>query len=178
MHHPTAPATKVLVRLPDQIDERHSATRAFCLEMIQQYYQTEYREDWHSDLDFLLNEQRNWFSKQSGGGFWIVQNGVEIIGSVGIHSMTRKPVQGLLNNLQNDNICQLVRAYVRPGYQGIGIGAMMTKAAEYYARNLKYELCYLHADANSPNTLRFWSKMGYTRISELGGDFIHFAKEL
>lgn len=155
--------------------------RLFCLEMIEHYYGISYRPDFHADLDSLLLEgSENWFSPACGGRFWVVQNSKQFVATIGIFDLRKKPAtRSRLSHRYPDQlqVCQLVRAYVRPEFQGLGLGTKLVAEAEKGAASEKYKLVYLHADAASIGALSFWHKCGYHEFGmDESAEYVDFEK--
>lgn len=133
--------------------------REFCLSMINHYYGISYRADYHSDLDSLIeNPSKNWFSRENRGQFLVATSRMGIIGTIGIYDLSKKPETyiRLADRYNKKEVCQLVRAYVSPDFQGIGIGKKLVEAVEEGAVGMGYNSIYLHADAKNLRTLAFW----------------------
>lgn len=177
-----APAGLALEHLPDEPDARHAEARAFCLEVIKEFYGFDYRPDWHADLDSLpLDPARSWYSARNRGAFWIARLPDGSIGAtIGLYHLGWK--QRLAADLAKryprpEDVPQLVRAYVRKDLRGHGIGRWLNDVVEAQARELGFKTLYLHASADASATLGFWRGRGYREIAS-GDAFIHFDKEL
>ncbi|WP_176038724.1 GNAT family N-acetyltransferase [Brucella tritici] len=152
--------------------------RAFCLRIIKEQYAIEYNEKWHADLDsLLLSNDLNWFSTPNRGRFYTASCGEtgKIIAAGGLYDLSYKPTtQSRLQTRYEYTapVCQIVRVYLDSSYRRRGIGRQIVKALEADAYELGYHQCYLHADAEATNTLRFWRALGYKdfgRFSYLAG---------
>ncbi len=143
--------------------------RAFCLRMINEFYGIGYTPAWHSDLDSLLSATpENWFSNGERGGFLLVRDDAgRIIAAGGLYGLGKKPpTRERLRDRYRDaeRVCQIVRVYLEPGARRKGLGSSVVSALETKARELGYITSYLHADAKTPDTLRFWRSQGYNEF--------------
>lgn len=146
--------------------EMRTKARAFCLRIIKEFYDIGYTPAWHADLDSMSGaKSRNWFSTERGGGFLLVRDGRgAIAGAGGLYGLINKPLTAdRLRDRYRDptHVCQIVRVYLDPLVRGKGLGTAMVEALETEARNLGYVTSYLHAEAQTPNTLSFWKSRGY-----------------
>ena len=146
--------------------ETHTEARAFCLRIIKEFYDIDYTPAWHADLDSMLGPTScNWFSTERGGGFLLVRNERgAIVAAGGFYGLLNKPstADRLYDRYRDPtHVCQIVRVYLDPLIRGKGLGTAMAEALETEARNLGYVTSYLHADAQTPNTLSFWKSLGY-----------------
>lgn len=157
--------THELNLLSNVATSEHEAARNFCLATIKEVYGIDHRADWHADLDSLLLGEASWFSAKNGGAFWTVRDPRgELVATAGVYDLRLKPAtrERLLERYPNgENVCQLVRVYVRQDRRGSNLGTMLTDVAETYASHQGYEIVYLHADAKAERTLKFWSSVGY-----------------
>ncbi|UHS59646.1 GNAT family N-acetyltransferase (plasmid) [Agrobacterium vaccinii] len=151
-------------------DEAQSAVRAeartFCLRMIKNVYGIDYTPAWHSDLDSLLSAQPdNWFSRERQGSFLVVRDGDgHIIAAGGLYAIENKPsTKERLRHRYSDGekVCQIVRVYLDSSVRRKGLGTKIVAALESRASEFKYTSSYLHADAQTPETLGFWKSQGY-----------------
>lgn len=171
-----------LDRLADRPGARHVAARAFCLAVIKEFYSTDYRPDWHADLDSLTGDpDRSWFSTLNRGAFWVVtgEDGA-VVATAGLYHLGWKP--NLAEYLaasypQPDRVPQLVRVYVRHDQRRRQIGRWLNDVAEDEARRLGYDRLYLHASADAPATIGFWRGRGYAELSTREA-YTHFDKPL
>lgn len=89
--------------------------------------------------------------------FKYTQDG-RIVGSVRAH-------------LEDNGVCQIGRLAVLPEHQGRGIGkALMTAAEDYYAHCVRYEL---FTGEHHPDTVAFYSNLGYTVTKKMVMDGVH-----
>ncbi len=140
--------------------------RTFCLRMIKNVYGIDYTPTWHSDLDSLLLAQpHNWFSRERRGSFLFVRDGDgHIIATGGLYALENKPAtKERLRNRYGDGekVCQIVRVYIKPRARRKGLGTLIVAALESQASEFDYTSSYLHADAQTPETLSFWKSQGY-----------------
>lgn len=162
--------------------DAHTAARAFCLETIKEFYDFDYRQDWHEDLDSLcLEEANNHYAPANRGGFWYLTGGDDkIVATVGIRALHWKPaiVRAFRDRYRNPGtVCSLWRLYVRQDLRGRGLGRSLNALAENEAVRLGYDTMYLHASSDAGATISFWKAMGYADIGEY--DFsTHFDKRL
>lgn len=156
--------------------------RRFCLDVIKEFYGTDYRPDWHADLDSLTSDDpRCWFSSQNSGAFWVVQDAVgDIIATAGLYILRWKPnlVAALAGRYpEPETIPQLVRVYVRGDQRGRGIGVWLHELAEAEIIQRGDRILYLHASAGTPATLKFWLGRGFAEFANAEGT-AHFDKSL
>lgn len=145
-------------------EEAHEA-RTFCLRIIRDFYGIDYNGDWHADLDSLTGLAENgWYSPQNAGGFRIVRDGAgAIIATGGLYDLSRKPGTSarLSDRYGARKTCQIARVYLDPAIRGKGLGSRIVAVLEQDAGTLGYDIAYLHADAQTPATLAFWTSRGY-----------------
>ena len=168
--------------VPDASRERRAAARRFCLDTIRDVYGTEYRPDWHTDLDSLIGSpERCWFSRDNRGAFWSLNApGGEIIATAGLYRLAWKPhlAAALAGRYPSaDEVVQLVRVYVRKDRRGRGIGRWLTACAESQARRLGFPTLYLHANTDTEATIAFWRGQGFEEFADVDGT-THFDKAL
>jgi GNAT superfamily N-acetyltransferase len=161
--------------------ERERARR-FCLETIGQVYGTDYRPDWHADLDSLPRvPQACWFSPENRGAFWTLSEPAgEMVATAGLYRLGWKPklVAAFADRYAAPgDIVQLVRVYVRRDRRGQGIGRWLTGLAEAEARRQGFDTLYLHADTNTKATIAFWRAQGFAEFANDEGT-THFDKRL
>ncbi len=139
--------------------------RTFCLRIIRDFYGIDYNSDWHADLDTLTGfAERGWYSARNGGGFRIVRDDANtIIATGGFYDLVRKPgtAARLADRHGAAKTCQIARVYLDPAVRGKGLGSRIVAALEADARVSGYDTAYLHADAQTPATLSFWSGRDY-----------------
>lgn len=143
--------------------------RAFCLRIIKDFYKIDYTPAWHADLDSVLDTSPDgWFSKGKRGAFLLVRDEEQrIVAAGGLYGLTNKPATATrLQDRYRDavNICQIVRVYLEPHWRRKGLGGAIVSALEGTARDLGYVTSYLHADAQTPETLGFWRSQGYSEF--------------
>ncbi|RVP47817.1 GNAT family N-acetyltransferase [Sinorhizobium medicae] len=164
--------------------------RAFCLGIIRDFYKIDYTPAWHSDLDSLLDASpTGWFSAERRGAFLVVvDEHARVVAAGGLYDLQNKPAMAVrLQDRHGDiaNICHIVRVYLEPDRRRKGLGGAIVAALERKACDLGYRTSYLHADAETPGTLRFWRRQGYSEFgrfsypSAKGMDTsVHFDKSL
>jgi GNAT superfamily N-acetyltransferase len=140
--------------------------RAFCLRIIRCFYKINYTPAWHTDLDSLLDKSPDgWFSKGKRGAFLVVRDEEQrIVAAGGLYGLQNKPALAIrLQDRYRDpaSVCQIVRVYLEPDLRRKGLGGAIVSALEGTARDLGYVTSYLHADAETPETLGFWRSQGY-----------------
>lgn len=153
----------------DAASEVKAEARAFCLRMINEFYGIGYTPAWHSDLDSLLKTApENWFSNGERGSFLLVRDdGGRIVAAGGLYALEKKPStkERFRDRYRDaDGVCQIARVYLEPGARRKGMGSSVVAALETRARELGYITSYLHADAETPDTLRFWRSQGYSEF--------------
>jgi len=146
--------------------ETGADARAFCLGVIQQVYGIAYHPDWHADLDSLaLAAADSWFSNENRGAFFLVRNlQGQIMATGGLYDLARKPntASRLAQRYgEGENVCQIVRVYLDASVRRMGLGSRIVRVLENEAKTLNYSAAYLHADAQTAGTLRFWRDSGY-----------------
>lgn len=161
-----------IIQLSSTISPLNKNARDFCLSVIKEFYDVDYRPDWHADLDALvLGEQENWFSRKNDGGFWVQRSSAEeIVGTAAVHELSRKALlwQRLSRRYGPDaRVAQLARVYVRADMRGKGCGSRLSQVAETAAREMGYDVLYLHASAGALRTLDFWAGMGFKRFDTI-----------
>lgn len=178
----TPPAGLSINRLSDTPGAEHTAARAFCLGVINEFYGFDYRPDWHGDLDSLERPAGQChFSAVNRGAFWTLTDASgNIAATTGIKQLTWHP--NVLESLQGryskpETVATLMRAYVRKDLRDSGIGRYLNALCESEARRLGYATLYLHANSDTPATIAFWTARGYQPIGAFGFS-THFDKPL
>lgn len=175
-------ADLTLSRLGDEPGPDHAAARAFCLSVIKEFYGFDYRPDWHADLDSLTKPSaQSHFSAANRGAFWTLRTGDgAIAATVGVKRLAWHPnvLEALPGRYPDvEKVATLMRCYVRKEMRGQGIGARLNEVCEDEARRLGYGTMYLHASADAPATIAFWTARGYAQIGAFGFS-THFDKSL
>jgi GNAT superfamily N-acetyltransferase len=168
--------------VPDASTEVRRAARQFCLDTIREVYGTEYRPDWHADLDSLLvASEHSWFSRENRGAFWSLHSPAgEIVATAGLYRLAWKPnlTAAFADRYPSaDDVAQLVRVYVRKDQRGRGIGQWLSALAEAQARRLGFPTLYLHANTDTEATIAFWRGQGFSEFAAADGT-THFDKVL
>lgn len=179
---PLPPHGLTCAAAPDASMERRAAARRFCLDTIREVYGTEYRLDWHADLDSLLRPPAQcWFSGENRGAFWSLHSpDGEIVASAGFYGLMWKPnlVAAFADRYPSPaGVTQLVRVYVRKDLRGRGIGQWLTTLAQTEAQRPGFETLYLHANTDTAATIAFWRAQGFCEFAAAEGS-THFDKAL
>lgn len=153
-------------RLLADDEPSRSEARTFCLRMIKEFYDIDYTESWHVDLDSLLSDEaESWFSVSNRGAFYYAREpSGSMVAAGGLYDLRRKPATLARvgdRYTENAEICQIARVYLDAKFRGKGMGAEIVAQLERDAVRFGYTVCYLHADAQTTNTLNFWRKCGY-----------------
>ena len=159
-----------------------AAVRRFCLATIKDVYGTDYRADWHSDLDLLADEgAASWFGAHDRGAFWALTTARgEIVATAGLYRLARKPALAAAFSARYPdpgNVAQLVRVYVGESHRGKRLGCWLSAFAESEARRLGFGTLYLHASSDRAEAIRFWQGSGFTAFAS-GDGTTHFDKAL
>lgn len=162
--------------------QAHTAARAFCLSTIKEFYNFDYRKDWHEDLDSLcLAGAGNHYAPVNRGAFWyLTGSDGEIVATAGVRHLEWKPaiLEAFKERYPDPRrIASLWRLYVRKDLRGAGIGRKLNALAEAEAVKLGYDTMYLHASSDAAATISFWKAMGYEDIGEYEFS-THFDKRL
>lgn len=166
--------------VPEGSQKLRAAARSFCLETIREVYGTEYRPDWHADLDSLTGRiERCWFSAGNRGAFWSLHAPEgDIVATAGLYRLAWKPNLAVAfadRYPSADAVAQLVRVYVRRDRRGQGIGRWLTALAEAEARRREVAILYLHASSDRAATIGFWRSRGFAEFAA-GEGTTHFDK--
>ncbi len=177
-----APRDLTLALLPDSPGESHVAARAFCLDVIKEFYGFDYRQDWHVDLDsLLLPAPQNHCSASNRGAFWTLSDADgALVATAGIRRLGWKPllVSAFAERYpEPEAVSSLWRVYVRADQRGRGIGGWLNGLCEREAAALGFTDMYLHATSDAAATLGFWRASGYAEIGNFG-ESVHFSKSL
>lgn len=114
-------------------------------------------EEYAASLDFTLcfqnfDDELKILSQMYGpplGALLLVESDGQYIGAVG------------LRRIENDFTCEVKRMYIRPGYQGKGIGkALMGKVLEA-ATALKYQVIKLDTLSKMPAAVGLYKSFGF-----------------
>ncbi|MBI1774130.1 MAG: GNAT family N-acetyltransferase [Proteobacteria bacterium] len=161
-----APEGLVLRRLADRSTAAHTEARAFCLDVIKEFYGFDYRADWHEDLDSLCGSSaKNHYSTVNLGAFWTLSlSDGAIVAAAGVRAITWKPriVDAYAERYESvERVGSLWRVYVRKDRRRRGLGSWLARLAEVEARRLGFSVMYLHANADAAATIAFWEACGY-----------------
>lgn len=155
--------------------------RQFCLNMIKETYGFEYRKDWHSDLDSLL-DKNGMYSIYNNGDFVVILDGDKIVASGGLRDIKTKPelYKQFSSRYKNKKIGSIWRVYVHPDYRKKGLATRIVNYLENKAIELGYELLYLHTSKVYPIAINFWNSLNYkTFLEEDTQDLVvHMEKEI
>lgn len=167
---------------PDASRDGRANARRFCLDTIKEVYGTEYRSDWHADLDSLLHPPaQSWFSGENRGAFWTLHSpDGKIVASAGLYRLMWKPnlVALFADRYPSPaDVTQLVRVYVRKDLRGSGIGQWLTTLAQTEAQRQEFKTLYLHASTDTAATIAFWRAQGFCEFAAAEGT-THFDKTL
>lgn len=171
-----------LDRLSDEPGPRHAAARAFCLDVIKEFYGFDYRRDWHLDLDSLTQPAiDDHYSARNRGAFWtLAEPNGRLVATAGVRALHWKPTLVAAFSVRYpapDRVASLWRVYVRKDQRGLGLGRWLNGIAEGEAIRLGYTFMYLHASSDATATTSFWRSCGYAAFEE--EDLTtHFDKEL
>lgn len=174
--------TLTLTRLTDDTTPLHTATRAFCLTVIEEVYGFAYRPDWHADLDSLLRVGGdNQYAAVNRGAFWVAhtEDGA-LAATIGIKHLDWQPalLAALASRYPDPaSVATLTRAYVRQDLRGQGMGRWLTALCEDMATSLGYRTVYLHTNADAAAATRFWTREGWREFGNFGFS-THFEKHL
>ncbi len=177
-----APHGLTLALLPDEPGEQHKAARRFCLDVIKEFYDSDYRADWHADLDSLTQgAAESWFSARNRGAFWTLSapDG-SLVAAAGLYCLSWKPhlVSAFAARYPRpEQVTQLVRVYVRKDHRGHRIGRWLNALAEAEAGRMGFATLYLHTNADTQATIAFWRGRGYAEIATAEAT-THFDKSL
>lgn len=157
--------------LTGEMTPAHVAARAFCLDMIKEFYGFDYRPDWHTDLDSLcLPAARNHYHAVNRGGFWTLSRpDGGLVATAGVRALGWKPE--LLREFarrypDGRKVASLWRVYVRKDHRHHGVGKWLSSLAETEAARMGYTALYLHAASGVASTIAFWEAIGYLSIGE------------
>ncbi len=177
-----APDGLTLARLDDDPGPDHHEARDFCLAVIKEFYDFDYRPDWHVDLDSLTwPAEANHYAGRNRGAFWLLRGGDgALVATAGIRGLGWKPQ--LLAEFaerygEGDRVASLWRVYVRRDRRRHGLGRWLGRLAEQEAAAMGYRTMYLHASSDAAATIAFWHAAGYQEIGESASS-THFDKAL
>ena len=141
-----------------------SRLRQFCLGVIEEAFGHSYRPEWHADLDRLGGADDEYHPSRRGA-FLVARHDGEVVGCGGLRALsTRSDLSDRFAHRYPvpASIGSIWRVYVRPDQRSSGIGKWLVDELERVARELAYAELYLHTSANSPRSIAFWERQGYT----------------
>lgn len=164
----TADGFTIRTLQPDDFAE----VREHVLRVTREDLLSEYRPEWHWDLDdlqgvYLDDPRQAMFVAVDGPSGAIV--GTTAVVAVGPNS---PPHPGwLAKRYSHPSVAQLLRVYVARGHRRRGIaGKLVTAAAQFVADEGGYTTIYLHTNASVPGAESFWRSMPTTEIYDGRGN--------
>lgn len=105
------------------------------------------------------------------GALFLVENSGEYVGAVG------------LRRIENDTTCEVKRMYIRPGFQGIGIGKALLAAVIRKAEDLNYKKVKLDTlGPKMPAAVGLYKSFGFIETTPYNYNphegVVYFEKEL
>jgi GNAT superfamily N-acetyltransferase len=73
-----------------------------------------------------------------------------------------------LRPLYKNEIAEVKRMYVRPGFRGLGLAKQMLKELESAALKFGYNKIWLETGDRQPEAIQLYTNAGYSRISNYG----------
>ena len=115
----------------------------------------EYSKSIKIDLSFQnfendLKEISKQYNKPEGG-IVLIKHNLEFIGCAGIRKF-------------KDNIAELKRMYIKPDYQGLGLGKQLLKIAILLAKELNYSKIYLDTLSSMKSAVKIYKAAGFKKI--------------
>ena len=139
--------------------------RQYCLNMIQEVYGYDYRQDWHRDLDSLLSGDQSDYSPNQRGCMLVLQNEMnEIIGTAGMRGLFTQPkmLERFPIRFKNANtVASNCRMYIRADYRRLGMSKILIALRELAAQRYGYSTLYLHCDINAHRLRQHWESFGF-----------------
>ena len=107
--------------------------------------------DWNKDMNDI-------YSAYSGntGVFWVVENGLEVVGMGGIKISDEMPI--------------ISRVRVRKSERGRGIGTLLLRHMEDYCLGLGYQKVLVDTENHMTSAVRFYERNDFIRINEVVED--------
>lgn len=144
--------------------------RAFCLRMIKVTYGYDYRQDWHNDLDSILDPANSFYFDGKKGAFFVIKapDG-SIIGSSGLRALTSRP--DLMERFKeyfpaSEQVGSHWRMYIDPVHRKKGMGKLLMAVRELQARRNGFTCIYHHCNKDAPRLRAYWEAHGYKLIGE------------
>lgn len=127
---------------------------------------TSYDKDFQaliSLLDAELNERYGIVQKQND-----VYNQVEFIDTVALGYIGDVPVACGCFKIFNGNAVEIKRMFVKTEMRGSGIAKDVLLELEKWAIDMNFSEALLETGVKQPEAIRFYSKLGYSRIENYG----------
>lgn len=115
----------------------------------------EYSKSIKIDLSFQnfeneLEEIKKQYKKPEGG-IVLIKHNLEFVGCTGIRKL-------------KNNIAELKRMYVKPDYQGLGLGKKLLEIAILLAKELNYSKIYLDTLSSMKSAVNIYKAAGFKEI--------------
>ncbi len=104
---------------------------------------------------------------QPGRKYFVIESGGAVVGGAGI-----APLPG------EEETCELVKMYFRPGIRGLGLGSMLLRLCLEEATAMGYRQIYLETLENMKAARRLYEHLGFEQIPCPMGDTGHFSCDI
>lgn len=103
-------------------------------------------QNFENELEEIKKQYR-----EPEGGIILIKYNLEFIGCAGIRKF-------------KDNIAELKRMYIKPGYRGVGLGKKLLEIALLRAKELDYSKIYLDTLSSMKSAVKIYKTAGFKEI--------------
>lgn len=96
--------------------------------------------------------------------YWVVTVDEKIVGGAGIRQL-----EGA-----NEDVCELQRVFLLPGYRGKGIAKNLIIKALQFAKDIGFKECYLETTPELSQAIGLYLKLGFYHLDQAMGNTGHF----
>lgn len=105
------------------------------------------------DEDEDMKNISSYYNFENGGGFWVLEDGGKIVGTIGLHRISATE-------------CYFARFYLHKDYRGQGWGSKLWHHREEYMKKFNYTKAYATSNHKFEDAIQFYETHGYERISQ------------
>lgn len=151
-------------------------TKDFMLNIIRNDFGYEFNPEWHWDIASL----KDTYIKNVKSKIFVATSGGTVLGTI-----AGRPYDRIISELSNKQYSSkytlgLWRHYVRSDFRGKGIGTILLKEIEKFAKESGYTTIYLHTQKTFPGSLEYWLAKGYKKTLDSNDELltVHLEKKI